>query len=230
MELGTAENTTQALVVDLAEVILAHSLNSPCLGVCVQVVLSRVGLGRHRHLGQRHLRLLMTLLVHLLLVIVIELATLLRMLPLAMLARVSSRSRRRLVVLMYSSMLRMLPKVRLLPLLLSSKLSQQLEEREQELALLGAEVLAELLERRHVLLDLFSFLVASELKLVDTLKHVSLALLPRLELANVESAATERFLGRLHSGSLSIFDTLEADKSKAKHGSGAVSLVLARAS
>ena len=57
----------------------------------------------------------------------------------------------------------MLSLIRLLSLLLPCKLSKQLEESKQELTLLRAEILAELLESSHVLLDLLSFLVASEL-------------------------------------------------------------------
>ena len=167
VELGTSENTTQALVVDLAEVVLVDSLSSSSLGVGLHV-LSKVSLGRHRHLGQwlLMLLLLMTLLVHLLLlIVVVDLASsLLRvLLPLAILARVSSRCRSRLVLLVDGSMLGMLSLIWLLSLLLPCKLSQQLEEGKQELTLLRAEILTELLQRCHILLDLLSFLVASEL-------------------------------------------------------------------
>lgn len=59
---------------------------------------------------------------------------------------------------------------------------------------------------------------------------MSLTLLPGLELANVESASTEWSLGRLHPRSLSVFDTLEADKAEAKHVGGAVGRILGRTS
>ena len=144
-KLGTCENTTQALAVDLAEVVLVDSLGGPSLRVGLHV-LSRISLGRHRHLRQwlLLLLLLMTLLVHLLLlIVVVDLASSLRrVLSLAILAGVSSRCRSSLVLLVDRSMLGMLSKIWLLSLLLPSKLSQQLEEGKQELTLLRAEILA----------------------------------------------------------------------------------------
>ena len=82
--------------------------------------------------------------------------------------------------------------------------------------MLGAEILTQFVQNLHVLLHLLSLLVACELKLIDALEHVSLALLSRLELADVEGAAAERSLRGLNTSSLSILHSLEANESEAK--------------
>ena len=113
--------------------------------------------------------------------------------------------------------------LKLLPLAVLRDLSEQLKQRQKELSLLGPEIVAELLQLVHVLLDLLSLLVAGKLELVDALEHVSFPLLSRLELADEEGAAAERPLRSLHSGPLSIFDTLVAHKAEAKHAIGGFS-------
>ena len=110
--------------------------------------------------------------------------------------------------------------LKLLPLAVLRDLSEQLKQRQKELSLLGPEIVAELLQLVHVLLDLLSLLVAGKLELVDALEHVSFPLLSRLELADEEGAAAERPLRSLHSGPLSIFDTLVAHEAEAKHAIG----------
>ena len=107
--------------------------------------------------------------------------------------------------------------LKLLPLAVLRDLGEQLEQGEKQLSLLRPEIVAELLQLLHVLLDLLSLLVAGKLELVDALEHVGLPLLSRLELADEERAAAERPLRSLDSGPLSIFDTLVADEAEAKH-------------
>ena len=81
--------------------------------------------------------------------------------------------------------------LKLLSLAILRDLSKQLEQREQKLSLFRPEVITELLELLHVLLDFFALLVASEFKLVNSLEHVGLSLLSCLKLADEERAATE---------------------------------------
>ena len=71
---------------------------------------------------------------------------------------------------------------------------KKLEQRQQELSLLCAQVLTQLLKLLHVLLRLLSLPVSSKLDLIDTLEHVSLALLSRLKLTDIEGLATEWLL------------------------------------
>ena len=77
---------------------------------------------------------------------------------------------------------------------LLGELSQELEKGKQELALLRSEVIAQLLQLVHVLLDFLALLVSLELDLVDAFEHVSPALLTSLKLTDVEGAASERSL------------------------------------
>ena len=105
---------------------------------------------------------------------------------------------------------------RLLSLL--GELGEKFQESEEKLALFRSEIVTELLQLLHVLLDLFSFLVAGKLDLIDSFKHMSLALLSCLELADVERVTSEWSLGRFDPSSLSIFNALVANKSEAKHG------------
>ena len=80
------------------------------------------------------------------------------------------------------------------PLSLLRELSQELEEGKQELALLRSEVIAQLLQLVHILLDFLTLLVSLKLDLVDAFKHVSPSLLTSLKLTYVEGAASERAL------------------------------------
>ena len=74
------------------------------------------------------------------------------------------------------------------------EMRKKLEQRQQELSLLCAQVLTQLLKLLHVLLRLLSLPVSSKLDLIDTLEHVSLALLSRLKLTDIEGLATEWLL------------------------------------
>ena len=90
-----------------------------------------------------------------------------------------------------SCILASLPIQELLALAILREMRKKLEQRQQELSLLCAQVLTQLLKLLHVLLRLLSLPVSSKLDLIDTLEHVSLALLSRLELTNIEGLATE---------------------------------------
>ena len=109
------------------------------------------------------------------------------------------------------------PLLELLLLPLFGELGEQAKQGEEELALLRAQVVAQFLELVHVLFDLLAFLVASELQLVDPLKHVGFALLAGLKLADVQRAPPEGPFRSLYARPLGILHALEADKAEPKH-------------
>ena len=74
----------------------------------------------------------------------------------------------------------------LLTLSILRYLRQKLQQCEQELALFRPQVITQLLQLLHVLLDLLSLLIASKLKLVNALQHMGLSLLSRFELTDKE--------------------------------------------
>lgn len=82
--------------------------------------------------------------------------------------------------------------LKLLSLAVLRDLREKLQEGQEELTLLRSQIVAQLLQLLHVLLYLFSLLVASELNLVNAFKHVGLPLLSRFKLADEQRAAAER--------------------------------------
>ncbi len=81
--------------------------------------------------------------------------------------------------------------IELLPLTIFGELGKQLEKCKEELSLLRAEIVAKLFKLVHVFFHFFTLLVTLKLDLIDSLQHVSFALLSCLKLANVKRAASE---------------------------------------
>lgn len=98
----------------------------------------------------------------------------------------TSSWRRLLVLLLMSDSL-----IELLPLAIFRELGEQLEKCQKELSLLRAKIIAKLFKLVHVFLHFLTLLVTLKLDLIDSLQHVSFALLSRLKLADVKRTATE---------------------------------------
>ncbi len=81
--------------------------------------------------------------------------------------------------------------IELLPLTIFGELGEQLEKCKEELSLLRAKIIAKLFQLVHVFLHFLTLLVTLKLDLINSLQHVSFALLSCLKLADVKRTASE---------------------------------------